>query len=272
MYTSFIILGSARSGSNLLASALNTHPNIICFRELFNPASDTLDYNVPGYDNDSRDDLALRNKDLRSFIATRIFCSHAPDTRAVGFKVMREHLDFFAGLADHLSGIPDLRVLRLVRSNLLRTFVSLRIAEASGHWVDDRPPVTSGRLQRVVRRTKQAVRGLLGSNGASMSPRAVRLSVEECKYYFDWATTNNEQNQTLFRARPAHDVWYDRLVDAPERELAAIQEFLDVPVRRLALATRRQNPEPIAELLLNYDELRRAFNGTQYAWFFEGSG
>ena len=32
---------------------------------------------------------------------------------------------------------------------------------------------------------------------------------------------------------------------------------------------RRQNPEPLRELLANYDELYEAFRGTPYAAFFD---
>ena len=62
-YTRFIILAAARTGSNLLATALNEHSNIICFREVFNWRTETIGYFVEGYNNDSAEDRAFRERD-----------------------------------------------------------------------------------------------------------------------------------------------------------------------------------------------------------------
>ena len=49
--TRFLVVCGPRTGSNMLCSALNSHPRIVCFREVFNfMYEDVIDYYVEGYD------------------------------------------------------------------------------------------------------------------------------------------------------------------------------------------------------------------------------
>jgi hypothetical protein len=63
-------------------------------------------------------------------------------------------------------------------------------------------------------------------------------------------------------------VFYEDLVARPEL-FDDVQSFLGIDHAPLPVASRRQNPEPLRDLLSNYDELRAAFVGTEYAGFFE---
>jgi hypothetical protein len=48
-----------------------------------------------------------------------------------------------------------------------------------------------------------------------------------------------------------------------------VQIFAGVEPMPLSLELQRQNPEPLSELIANYDELRAAFAGTPWSAFFE---
>ena len=64
-YVRFLILAEARSGSTMLKDALNSSPNIVCFSEIFNVGYDGIMYGgVEGYDNNSAEDRALRDRDF----------------------------------------------------------------------------------------------------------------------------------------------------------------------------------------------------------------
>ena len=127
-YARFIILAAARTGSNLLATALNGHANIICFRELFNWRTETIGYFVEGYDNDSAEDRAFRDRDEVAFLNARVFCDHPSEVRSVGFKAPYGTFIGFPKLQEWLVKEQEVRVLHLRRRNLLRRLVSGRIA------------------------------------------------------------------------------------------------------------------------------------------------
>jgi hypothetical protein len=51
--------------------------------------------------------------------------------------------------------------------------------------------------------------------------------------------------------------------------LADVQRLLGLEPRPLIVSVRQQNPEPLRELIENYDELRGSFAGLPEAAFFE---
>ncbi len=48
-----------------------------------------------------------------------------------------------------------------------------------------------------------------------------------------------------------------------------VQTFLGVKPQTVASLLKRQNPESVKELILNYEELKSAFKNTDYEIFFE---
>jgi hypothetical protein len=269
-YRRFIILCPPRSGSNMLVSALNWSPEIVCFRELFNFAADYVDFNVEGYDRASAEDRALRDSDFRAFIEQRVFCAHNEGVRAVGFKAMYNQLPFFPGLSKYLAGLPDIFVIRLQRRNLLRTFVSLRIAETTDEWVwEGRPPLTR-RLAvfQPIRQVTRSIKRLLRPDRGA-APRAVRLTPEECRFYFAWAERSTKEYADQFAGHPLHLLCYEDLVSRARPELERVQQFLGLVPKDLPIGTLQQNPEPLRALIVNYDELFETFRGTEFGTFFD---
>lgn len=270
-YTRFVVAGGGRTGSTMLVQALNSHSQVRCFGELFNlqMAMGGIGFDMPGYDNFSNGDRALRDRDPAAFLRRRIFCPHPPDVRAVGFKLLYAHFLAFPGLVERLAQERDLRVIHIRRRNLLRMFLSTRIALRTGVWVERRrltwanlyvalrhPLRAAGRLRRPLRRPEAAqVR-------AAISPEA-------CLRFFQRAEDEAARVDALFRDRELLQVSYEELTGDRERAFADVQTFLGVEPRALQVATRRQNPEPLRELIANYDELHQTFQGTPYATFFD---
>jgi hypothetical protein len=274
-YVPFIILSSGRSGSNLLVSLLRSDPEVICFGELLNVGADFIDFSAEGYDDYSTEDRTLRDTDVTAFFERRIFCEHGPGIRAVGFKPMYQHLPFFPDLAGWLAAQPDLRVVHSKRRNLLRLLVSLRIAEKTGQWIaptaDERPehPIWRKALELGMSTARGARRALRRRRPRLAEAKAVTLSPEECQFGFTWLREQADDYAERFRGHPVLDVYYEDLVDATGRTLRQVQDFLHLDPWPLTTATRRQNPEPLRALIVNYDELYEAFRGTEYAQFFD---
>ena len=276
-YVRFIILSGARTGSNMLASSLNSSPEIICFRELFNfTAKRFIDFNVDGYDRFSADDRDLRNQDYRRFLRERIFCPHSEDIQAVGFKMPYDHFWGYEDLLPWLADDEQLRVVHLERRNILRTFVSFRIARSTQHWVSDIRPRSSQKaaLHRILselRRPVRTARRLLRPKEPAVrgSRPTLVLSPEECRFFFRKVEWDANYYGNLFARHPTHSICYEDIVEQRDATHASLQQFLNVEPRPLAELTRHQNPQPLAELIENYDELRAAFRETQHRWMFE---
>jgi len=161
---------------------------------------------------------------------------------AAGCKVFYYHPlgDRSGALWRELDAIRDLHVVHLRRRNVLRTIVSREIAAQRDEWLQTRPQeAVPADLKRV-----------------SMSVEQVRAGVERIQRLETEAVER-------FASRPLLEVSYEALVSSPAEEFGRITHFLGVAAAAPTGKTFRQNPEPLADLLANYDELRDAFRGTQ---------
>jgi len=260
----------------MLVQALNSHPQIVCFRELFNGRHDFVDFSVEGYDNFSARDRARREEDPIAFLEERIFRVWPPDVSAVGFKFLYGQTWDYPGLVDHLRGDTDLYVLHLQRRNVLRTLTSLKLAKQTDIWFEDRqapPKLTRTNLMRAVRSPPAVVRAarrwVQRRNLPMQSPARVTISVDELFESLVAMRMRIDNYDASFAEHPKMPVYYEDLVERREETLAAAQEFLGVEPRELTTTLQRQNPEPLRDLIENYDELRAAFAGTPEAALFD---
>jgi hypothetical protein len=277
-YVRFIILTYARTGSTMFAASLNSSPNIICFRELFNPIMDGIGFYVDGYDNSSAEDRALRDRDFKKFLQARIFCEYPREIRAVGFKMPHVHFRWFPGLLEWLVEHRELRVVHLERRNLLRMLVSLRIAQKTGGWSEDRKVTLASKFRpsnalRAARHPLTAANRLrkfiFPKEPAWKALRApLTLSEEECRSFFAEVERDSAHYRHLFREHPQLTLFYEDLLQDRKRAFNQAQSFLGGKPRGLSVTTRRQNPEPLRGLLANHEELYTAFKGTPQEAFF----
>jgi len=182
---------------------------------------------------------------------------HATVVRTFGRRVPRRVTAagckgfYYHPLGDHsgalwreLDAIRDLHVVHLRRRNIVRTVVSREIAAQRDEWLQTRPQeAVPAELKRVSMSVEQV------SGGIERIQRLENEAVER------------------FASRPLLEVSYEALVSSPAEEYRRITEFLGVTAVDPVGKTLRQNPEPLAALLTNYDELQEAFRGTPVeAW------
>ena len=274
-YVRFIILSGPRTGSNLLARSLNSHPEVTCFGEVFNFMIDFVMYNVEGYDNLNPADLALQRRDPLQLLRQRVFGAHSQRTRAVGLKFHYDQLWGHQDLQDGLTGDKGLRVLHLQRRNLLRALISLKIAEQTGVWVvPTGRKLTLANVGKAFRHPGWAVQKLSAllprmETAKSSAPAGVSISPEELYEYIIRMEITRAKFDDMFRDHSTHTVLYEDLQRDREAVFNQTQAFLGVEPRPLAAALQKQNPEPLRELLENYDELYEAFGDGDHGWMFE---
>ena len=73
----------------------------------------------------------------------------------------------------------------------------------------------------------------------------------------------------LFAEHERIDVRYEKMAREPQSIFGQVQQFLGVQARTLSYTQQPLNVAPMRELLANYDELREAFQDTQYSWMFD---
>jgi hypothetical protein len=290
-YVRFAVIGDARTGSTMLVHGLNDHPEIVCFREVFNFLQDFVDYHVEGYDPRVGSELQLRQEDPSRFLRDCIFNEQPAGTRAVGFKILYRHIIGNPAVEPVLSADKELRAIHIKRRNLLRALVSTMIAQNTGRWVelDHRPeplPIPKPldildaliHPRRAWRKANEGYRrwrppeettGPYAKTDPAARGVPFTLSREECVAFFERARRDEAHWDELFADHEALVVYYEDFLDNQTREFEKAQRFLGVTPRKVFADTRRQNPEPLRQLIANYDDLRARFAGTDEAVFFD---
>lgn len=227
-YVRFLILTRPRTGSNLLLDFLNSNRGSFARSEVFRN---------------------LHGRDHRRVLG-RIFRRYPFYIRAVGFKIFYDHpLDAACPeLWDGLAADETIRVIHLDRENVLRSFVSQKIAEKTNVWLDKR----GGRAGERPAREKN-----------------VRLDEAELRREFEQTRRWRQEGEARFQRHPLLHLSYEDLTGRPDEAFARVCGFLGVPFRRPRTSLKRQNPERLGELVVNYRELKDSFRGGEFAGFFE---
>lgn len=165
---------------------------------------------------------------------------------AVGFKIFYYHpLDGHdSQVWDSLSGMDDLYVLHLKRRNVLRTLTSRKLAGSTDIWLDK------------------------GRGGSAKEKPGVRFSAKGLEDAFEqneaWEASCDER----FREHEMMTLYYEDLVNGRDA-LQHAANFLGVGPHAMSTALRQQNPEQLAALISNFEELRLHFHGSRWAMFFD---
>lgn len=243
-HQNFLILTHPRSGSTLLTEGLNSLPAVVSYGELLTP--NYIDYMVSGY-RDTQMMRYLRRKMPARFLAEFVYGPYSPQIRAVGFKLFPEHFDYkleFLAGRQWLLDNPQLKVLRLVRRNLLKYYVSLELARRTKIW-----------------RVRQP---------AEKPPEmTIHVDPERAAKEFLQRSTRDARYKALFAGHAMLDLTYEELDLHPEDSFNRVQIFLGLDPQPVAIALRKQESRTLPEIIENYDELRRRWAGTQWESFLE---
>ena len=231
----FVIVAAPRTGSNWVCSMLNSHPEILCHHEIFNPEGIhyALDHRAGDMDCGTRDERDRAPLDFIARLWRQTF-----GKRAVGFKINRGQNE---AAFRHVLADASVRKIVLARRNRVKTFVSEMIAERTGRWE------SYGRAdgEEKCDRFEVDVEALL---------RHAALNRE---YYARVHDALNSSGQDCLR------VTYENLKG--EAEWVSMLRFLGVApdASALAPATRKQNPKDLRDIISNYTQLEAALAGSE---------
>jgi LPS sulfotransferase NodH len=233
-HTRFVILAAPRTGSNWLCTMLNSHPEIVCHHELFNPQG--IHYAL-----DHRSgDLHLGSKEERDrsplAFLDRLWREDF-GKRAIGFKLNRgQNEEVFKKLVAD-TGIQK---LVLVRKNRIKTFVSERIASSTGRW--ESYLGLGDALQTVKVRVE-------------LTALFEHISVNESYYSQIHGSLETTGQRSI-------EIAYEDLCAGKDWE--RVLRFLKVARRgyELKAGTRKQTARDLREVIVNFEELEDALSGS----------
>ena len=219
MNRSFVILSSGRSGSTLLVQLLNCHHDIACKGELLNRNYLQV-YHLRGASS-----RVLINYILASLIPLKLWLPYT------GFKLFNEQLEYCSLHLKHLLGAlfyPHMIIL--YRESMLETYVSLQIAFKTDVWYSE----------------------------ISSTSERIRIDWQE---FVDYATTErtrwkrsmmemSKYNTVLFTS-------YEQLIGDKNKTVNKIFQFLNLSTCHVEAASKKQNPLPLKEKILNFDQIEQ---------------
>ena len=237
----FIILTEQRTGSCHLEYLLGSHETAKVGGEIFNPsyrhsAAVAL---VQGFADLRRDDpIAYVDKffsqnfsDLTTHVGFRLFYNHG---RQNGEEIIWAHLQ----------NIKNLKIVHLQRNNLLKNFLSLKLAQREKVWM----------------RRK---------GDPETRYKSIPLDSDECIKHFETREYNIEHFDHFFRKNPRIDVIYEALANRERQETERLLNFLGLEPQILTNKVLKQNHQRLPELISNYGQLKASFRHTKWEHFFD---
>jgi LPS sulfotransferase NodH len=214
-YSPFVILSEPRSGSTLLHTYLNSHTQVKSYGEVL------------------RENLvdAPHLPLTESSVSQLVFKPHTPALKAIGLKIFYEYYDdpLYAAAFQHIVQRKDVKIIHLVRQDLLKVYASLQVARKTNIWSSTK------------------------SNAAEKVK--VLIDVDDFKRFVLQHRTHQEKFASLFKDHSCIKISYEELVGKPEATLEMVQQFLGVPARKLFSLLKKQNSDTISSIVENYDEV-----------------
>jgi len=234
--TRFIILAAPRTGSNLLCTLLNSHPEVLCHHELFNP--DGIFYALD-YRDGSLHFGSEGERDRAPFEFLQRVWENTEGASCVGFKMTRGQNDTV--MRDLIEDSGVLKVV-LYRKNRLKTFVSELIARQTDQW-----------------------EVYAGDELVTDTPK-IRVDVESLKAHCELNERFYEdiQHSLQTKQQPFIEMVYENIFSRSEH--IRLLEFLGLEAAqvRLAQSSIKQSSNDLRTLIENFQELELALEGSEY--------
>ncbi|MGD2114074.1 MAG: hypothetical protein PVG07_03415 [Acidobacteriota bacterium] len=262
-YQPFLLLSHLRSGTHFLRTSLESHPRVVCQTELFNSNARTLPYpfTTPTAEILERHGFPERPDGVRA--SGFVLHSYHPGTLRA-FPHIRPN-PRWEDVWDLLAAMDGLRVVRLVRRNLLRRHLSQLLADRTRQWHDWRSDRMEGVSHLGVRPPAEQV------DAPRPPPEPIEIDLDRMVLDFEEVEELRRRAARRLGHHPTLEVAYEDLCrDLPGR-VAGILEHLGVDPgeHRPEPAVNRLERRPLVDAVSNHDALRDRLAGTRWADFLD---
>lgn len=257
----FVVYGVPRVGSNLFISEINKHSEILCHYEIFGKKSAHYGYVDKGIEDKEVDSWIDRHNCPLAFL-NKVW-ENSKNFKAVGYNLFPKQNEtaFYDSLMDKRQ-----KKIILKRKDMLRNYVSLKIASKTGKW--------SQRSQENSPKKKIDL-----SKKKILFDRFdfIRHVCDVNSFYYILETTLGLTRQNYIT------IFYEDIADSDlyEKTMENVFSFLEVNIEELGTIKKndkkykKQNEENLKDLVTNYFELKKYLSLSKYninsmLIFFEG--
>jgi len=245
--TRFVLLCHERSGSNLVLWGLGKRRGIAILNEALSELEQVRRDCAEGNRHRA---LYEPGRDGATFLDEQVFLpTRRGGIRATGVKLFYHHARFDAcvrSVWDYILEDRDIRIIHLIRRNVLDCWISHEVALRTGEW-----------FHRA------------GSRTPPRRTEPFSLDPQECHAYFDRIVTWQWWADSAFAGHPVLKIEYERDVcDRFQPTMARVFQFLGLAPKRAAITLVRQQTQRPWEQISNYDDLRKHFRHTPYEQYF----
>ncbi len=243
----FVLLTTQRSGATLFFKSLANHPQIACRHETLFTQDCKFKYfrfDRPGSfyyqyrSNSMGRQFAhwFQNKQLVYNCINDYLHTLPNNAKAIGFKVSYNQIEKYPAIAAWIKE-HEVRIIHLVRGNLLKAILSLKTARKRGQF----------------------------HSTQKVKPVKVFVSPGKLKKSLGRRTRFIEKYRGLFRDKPYLEISYESYVANREAETQKVLQFLDID-EFMSLDTDlvKLNPDSVEDILENYEEVAQALKGTNF--------
>ena len=177
-------------------------------------------------------------KDFEKILST-LYQYESKSIELVGCKVFYNHLTDEEW--KKLVNLRDFKVIHLTRRNRLRTLISLEIAFKTGKWTH-------------------------AGNSAESKEKQVALDPQNLLKRLEHIEEGEALTRARFCDRPVLEVVYEDLVQSPHEIFKSVGNYLGVDgIDPDQIRLKQQNPEGLAQLIVNYGEVESSLKNTRFA-------
>ena len=178
-------------------------------------------------------------------IMANLLRRYPPVVKAVGCKIFYGHLAQQEWL--QFQALPDFKIIHLMRRNQVKRFLSLQIAQKTDQWRENKPGMKP-----------------------ALEQRQVHIDQRQLLRFIHLSHVWTEQARQRFKDRETLEIYYEELVADFDRVVTEAITFIGATQwDRAKVNLRKQNPEAMRDLILNYDELKSAFAKTPWRIYFD---
>ncbi len=242
-YQKFLIIGGERTGTNLVHMYLNSHPSVRCHGEAFHTKFVYLeDGNCPSL-KDMAEAVSERDKNPVKFIENRIYRGYDSSISCVGFKALywqlrMAYIPYQRILCNYLENDKSIKIIHMIRRNVLKTYTSKQIAHATNRWI-----IHQKQLKSNLR---------------------ITIDFDKCIRNFKHNVRNRMRLERIFSKHAVLPIYYENLESDLDREMEVVQQFLQLPIQQLNANVFKQEHRPLSEVVINYDEIKMRLSETHW--------
>lgn len=182
-------------------------------------------------------------------ILSQVYQKESKRIKAVGFKLFYNHLT--KDEWEKFIALKNFKIIHLTRANRLRTIVSLDIAFKTKQWTRS---AISGRLQ------------------AGEDDKKITLDTSTLISRLESIEEYEEEISDYFRDRFILEIVYEKLVTESDKVFRSIGNYLNVhDINPNKIKLKKQNPEELNKLIINFDEVSQLLRKTKYASYLNES-